>query len=105
MIHDRVHNEAPIIEADRPLIFMRNIFPTTGDTKMAVRDLINPFFPTVPTCAVRETASLGIMGAPRVPPLTLILTGGGHMAPPYGFCIVPTKRRFKKARDHLTFSI
>ena len=25
--------------------------------------------PTVPTCAVRETASLGIMGAPRVPPL------------------------------------
>ena len=30
---------------------------------------INPFVPTVPTCAVRETASLGIMGAPRVPPL------------------------------------
>ena len=30
---------------------------------------INPFFPTVPTCAVRETASLGIMGIPRVPPL------------------------------------
>ena len=29
--------------------------------------LINPFFPTVPTCAVRETASLSIMGAPRVP--------------------------------------
>ena len=28
----------------------------------------NPFFPTVP-CAVRETASLGIMGEPRVPPL------------------------------------
>ena len=23
---------------------------------------VNPFFPTVPTCAVRETASLGIMG-------------------------------------------
>ena len=30
---------------------------------------INPFFPTVPTFAVRETASLGIMGAPRVPSL------------------------------------
>ena len=30
---------------------------------------INPFFPTVPTFAVRETASLGIMGVPRVPPL------------------------------------
>ena len=30
---------------------------------------INPFLPTVPTFAVRETASLGIMGAPRVPPL------------------------------------
>ena len=29
----------------------------------------NPFVPTVPTCAVRETASLGIMGSPRVPPL------------------------------------
>ena len=27
---------------------------------------INPFFPTIPTCAVRETASLGIMGASRV---------------------------------------
>ena len=25
--------------------------------------------PTVPTCAVRETASLDIMGAPQVPPL------------------------------------
>ena len=30
---------------------------------------INPFFPTVSTCAVRDTASLGIMGAPRVAPL------------------------------------
>ena len=30
---------------------------------------INPFLPTVPTFAVRETASLGIMGEPRVPPL------------------------------------
>ena len=30
---------------------------------------INPFLTTVPTFAVRETASLGIMGAPRVPPL------------------------------------
>ena len=30
---------------------------------------LNPFFPTVPTCAVRETASLGIMRAPRAPPL------------------------------------
>ena len=30
---------------------------------------INPFVPTVPTFAVRETASLGIMGEPRVPPL------------------------------------
>ena len=32
-------------------------------------DLFNPFFPTVPIFAVQETASLGIMGAPRVPPL------------------------------------
>ena len=43
-----------------------NILPDhikTSDT------LLNPFVPTVPTCAVRETASLGIMGAPRVPPL------------------------------------
>ena len=31
---------------------------------------INPFMPTVPTFAVRETASLGIMGEPRVPPLS-----------------------------------
>ena len=30
---------------------------------------INPFFPTVPTFDVGETASLGIMGEPRVPPL------------------------------------
>ena len=30
---------------------------------------LNPFLPTVPTCAVRKTASLGIMGEPRVPPL------------------------------------
>ena len=29
----------------------------------------NPFVPTVPTFAVRETASLSIMGAPWVPPL------------------------------------
>ena len=27
----------------------------------------NPFFPTVPTCSVRETASLGIMGPPLKP--------------------------------------
>ena len=31
----------------------------------------NPFFPSVPTFAVRETASLGIMGTSRVPPLNL----------------------------------
>ena len=30
---------------------------------------LNPFMPTVPTFAVRETVSLGIMGEPRVPPL------------------------------------
>ena len=30
---------------------------------------VESFMPTVPTFAVRETASLGIMGAPRVPPL------------------------------------
>ena len=30
---------------------------------------INPFIPKVPTCAVQETVSLGIMGAPEVPPL------------------------------------
>ena len=35
-----------------------------------LRIVVNPFFPTVPTCAVRETASLGIMGPPRVPPLS-----------------------------------
>ena len=33
-----------------------------------VSSIVNLFFPTVPTFAVRETASLGIMGAPRVPP-------------------------------------
>ena len=37
------------------------------DTELS--NAFNPFFRTVPTCAVRETASLGIMGAPRVPPL------------------------------------
>ena len=31
--------------------------------------MFNPFVPIFPTCAVRETASPGIMGAPRVPPL------------------------------------
>ena len=36
-----------------------------------INELLNLFVPTVPTCAVRETASLGIMGAPRVPPLNL----------------------------------
>ena len=30
---------------------------------------VDPFMPTVPTFAVQETASLSIMGAPRVPPL------------------------------------
>ena len=44
--------------------------------------IINPFFPTVPTCTVRETASLGIMGAPRVPPLnpseTIVLSEHYH---------------------------
>ena len=39
------------------------------DTHQFCAGNLNPFFPTVPTCAVRETASLGIMGAPRVPPL------------------------------------
>ena len=29
---------------------------------------LNPFVSTVPTFAVRETATLGIMGTPRVPP-------------------------------------
>ena len=33
------------------------------------KKLLNPFVPTVPIFAVRETAFLGIMGAPRVPPL------------------------------------
>ena len=32
------------------------------------RALVDPFFPTVPTCAVREIASLGIMGESQVPP-------------------------------------
>ena len=41
--------------------------PFTHDATCCSR--LNPFVPTVPTCAVRETASLGIMGAPRVPPL------------------------------------
>ena len=43
-------------------------------TAMTMQPLIiNPFVPTVPTFAVRETASLGIMGEPRVPPLNLIM--------------------------------
>ena len=33
-----------------------------------IQKWFNPFVPTVPTFAVRETASLGIMGTPRVPP-------------------------------------
>ena len=33
------------------------------DLKLFLTTIINPFFPTVPKCAVRETASLGIMGA------------------------------------------
>ena len=43
-----------------------------------------PFFPTVPTFAVRETASLGIMGVPQVPPLnpseTIVFCGPGNAA-------------------------
>ena len=43
---------------------------------------IKHLYPTVPTCAVRETASLGIMGAPRVPPLnpseTIVLSEIDH---------------------------
>ena len=35
----------------------------------SVEYIFNPFMLTVPTFAVRETASLGIMGEPRVPPL------------------------------------
>ena len=49
---------------------------TTAIRRTAVREAgvslhqvgpVNPFFPTVPTFAVRETASVGIMGAPREP--------------------------------------
>ena len=39
-------------------------FLTEENTTLHV---LNPFVPTVPTFAVRETASLGIMGAPEVP--------------------------------------
>ena len=39
-----------------------------GQIRATSADL-NPFFPTVPTFAVRETAFLGIMGEPWVPPL------------------------------------
>ena len=45
------------------------LLPATETNKEITLFNLNPFFPTVPTCAVRETASLGIMGAPRVPPL------------------------------------
>ena len=41
----------------------------SGNTAWDSHIIINPFVPTVPTFAVRETASLGIMGAPRVPSL------------------------------------
>ena len=34
-----------------------------------LRACLNPFFPTVPIFAVREIASLGIMGEPRISPL------------------------------------
>ena len=45
----------------------------TNKKKIQIHELdtykyINPFMPTVPTFAVRETAAVGIMGAPRVPP-------------------------------------
>ena len=40
----------------------------TNNRTAAIRR-VQTFFPTVPTFAVRKTASLGIMGAPRVPQL------------------------------------
>ena len=47
--------------------------------KSVTKQQLNPFVPTVPTFAVRETASLGIMGEPRVPPLnpseSIVLSG------------------------------
>ena len=47
-----------VLSSERKIRIVPNSLPRTY-----------PFVPTVPTCAVRETASLGIMGAPRVPPL------------------------------------
>ena len=60
--------------ANWPIKLIENMNVSTATVLLSVMDrmefrLINPFVPTVPTCAVRETASLGIMGEPRVPPL------------------------------------
>ena len=53
--------------------------------KKSSDNINNPFMPTVPTFAVRETASLGIMGAPRVPPLnpteTIVLSEHYRFSP------------------------
>ena len=65
LLFDILHCTAIIREASA-LGFRLGNSQTIGNHVWSV---INPFVPTVPTCAVRETASLGIMGAPRVPPL------------------------------------
>ena len=59
-IEEFKEESGPIVPRDAFLGQPMGVFPSL---------LINPFFPTVPTFAVRETASLDIMGAPRVPPL------------------------------------
>ena len=55
------------IEADLEKVYIYYIYIYSDDRQPIHH--FNPFMPTVPTFAVRETASLGIMGAPRVPPL------------------------------------
>ena len=53
-----------LIEGNVGLMMM-----TVPNSHTVKEGTVNPFFPTVPTFAVRETASLGIMGAPAVTPL------------------------------------
>ena len=58
------------ITKDKNNITLENIVIISDEHNHSRENItFNPFVPTVPTCAVRETASLGIMGAPRVPHL------------------------------------
>ena len=64
------YNEIVIISVSNKVMnpSHKSLFDVAQYTRVSNRP-INPFVPTVPTFAVRETASLGMMGEPRMPPL------------------------------------